>query len=77
MKRKNKVIHIDAVIYCEKDSHKGIIMGKNGEMLKKIATAARLQTEDFLKMKVNLNCRVKTAKNWRDDVNFISGLEDQ
>lgn len=77
MKRKNKVIHIDAVIYCEKDSHKGIIIGKNGEMLKKIATAARLQTEDFLKMKVNLNCRVKTAKNWRDDVNFISGLEDQ
>ncbi|MDO5014446.1 MAG: GTPase Era [Clostridia bacterium] len=77
MHRKNKILHINATIYCEKESHKGIIIGKNGEMLKKIATRARIQAEDFLKIKINLTCRVKTAKNWRDDTKFINTMVEQ
>ena len=59
-------IDIDATIVCERDSHKGIIIGKQGAMLKRIGTAARKEIEDFLEAKVNLKLWVKVKKDWRD-----------
>jgi GTP-binding protein Era len=68
MKEKNNgVTSIDAVIYCEKDSHKGIIIGKNGQMLKRIGTLARVDIEKFLGCRVYLELWVKPKKDWRDD----------
>lgn len=65
--RKNKsIVDIDATIVCEKDSHKGIIIGKQGSMLKKIGTEARLDVERLLGSKVNMQLWVKIKKNWRD-----------
>lgn len=65
--RKNRnIIDIDATIICEKDSHKGIIIGKQGSMLKKIGTLARKDIETLLGAKVNLNLWVKIKKDWRD-----------
>ena len=64
--RDNGVIDIDATIYCEKSSHKGIIIGKNGEMLKKISTMARTDCERFMGTKVFLTTWVKVKENWRD-----------
>jgi len=66
MKMEKKVMHIDATIICEKDSHKGIIIGKQGSMLKKIGTNARFEMERLLDCKVNLKLWVKVQKNWRD-----------
>ena len=64
--RDDGVIEIDATIYCEKSSHKGIIIGKNGEMLKKIGSHAREDMEKFLDTKVFLQTWVKIKENWRD-----------
>ena len=64
--RDNGVIDIDATIYCEKASHKGIIIGKNGAMLKKISSAAREDCERFMGTKVFLQTWVKVKENWRD-----------
>lgn len=61
-----KVCDIDATIICEKDSHKGIIIGKQGAMLKKIGSAARYEIERMMEMKVNLQLWVKVKKDWRD-----------
>ena len=61
-----RVCDIDATIICERDSHKGIIIGKQGSMLKKIGSAARYEIEDMLEMKVNLQLWVKVKKDWRD-----------
>lgn len=66
MKRKNKVMHIDATIICERDSHKGIIIGKQGNMLKKIGSTARFEIEKMLECQVNLKLWVKVKKDWRD-----------
>lgn len=63
---KGKVTDIEATIICEKDSHKGIIIGKQGAMLKKIGSAARYEIEQQLEMKVNLQLWVKVKKDWRD-----------
>ena len=60
------VCDIDATIICEKDSHKGIIIGKQGAMLKKIGSAARYEIERMMEMKVNLQLWVKVKKDWRD-----------
>ena len=60
------IIDIDATIVCERDSHKGIIIGKQGSMLKRIGTDARREIEEFLQAKVNLKLWVKVQKNWRD-----------
>lgn len=60
------LIDIDATIICERDSHKGIIIGKKGDMLKKIGTAAREEMENLLMCKVNLKLWVKVKKDWRD-----------
>ena len=64
--RENGVIDIDATIYCEKSSHKGIIIGKNGEMLKKISSMARTDCERFMGTRVYLTTWVKVKENWRD-----------
>ena len=66
MKMQNKVMHIDATIICERDSHKGIIIGKQGSMLKKIGSTARYEIESMLDCKVNLKLWVKVKKDWRD-----------
>ena len=60
------IMDIDAVIYCEKDSHKGIIIGKKGAMLKKISTRAREDMERFFCCKINLQCWVKVKEGWRN-----------
>lgn len=66
-KRRHKDIYdIEATIVCERDSHKGIIIGKKGNMLKKIGTNARYEIEQQLDMKVNLQLWVKVRKDWRD-----------
>ena len=61
-----KVMDIDATIICERDSHKGIIIGKQGSMLKKIGSAARYEIEDMLEIRTNLQLWVKVKKDWRD-----------
>lgn len=68
MKERNggRLVDIDATIICERDSHKGIIIGKQGSMLKKIGSQARTEMENLLDMKVNLKLWVKVKKNWRD-----------
>lgn len=65
--RENGIIDIDATIYCEKSSHKGIIIGKNGEMLKKISSMARADCERFMGTRVYLTTWVKYKENWRDN----------
>ena len=64
--RDNGIIDIDATIYCEKDSHKGIIIGKRGDMLKKISSMARADCEKFMGTRVYLTTWVKVKENWRD-----------
>jgi GTP-binding protein Era len=66
MKYSKKIVDIDATIICERDSHKGIIIGKGGAMLKKIGSAARYEIEDLLEQHVNLQLWVKVKKDWRD-----------
>ena len=69
--RDSGVIDVDATIYCEKASHKGIIIGKGGEMLKRISSLARRDIEKFMGTKVYMETWVKVKENWRDNVNFI------
>ncbi len=66
MKANRKVMHIEATIICERDSHKGIIIGRQGNMLKKIGSTARFEIEKMLEMQVNLKLWVKVKKDWRD-----------
>ena len=66
VRKGKKIIDIDATIVCEKDSHKGIIIGKQGSMLKKIGSNARYEIERLLDAKVNLQLWVKVKKDWRD-----------
>ena len=68
MKKRTKtdIVDIEATIICERESHKGIIIGKKGSMLKKIGTNARYEIEKQLEMKVNLQLWVKVRKDWRD-----------
>ena len=61
------LIDIDVNIYCERKSHKGMIIGKGGQMLKVIASEARMECEEFLGAKVNLQCWVKIKDDWRDN----------
>lgn len=73
------ILDISAVIYCERESHKGIVIGKGGAMLKKASTAARLDLEDFFQIKVNLKCWVKVKEDWRNREGLIRsfGLSDK
>ncbi len=66
MKYREHIVDIDATIVCERDSHKGIIIGKGGSMLKKIGMQARPDIEDLVEMQVNLQLWVKVKKDWRD-----------
>lgn len=66
MNFKKKVVDISATIICEKDSHKGIIIGKQGAMLKKIGSAARYEIEELIEQQANLQLWVKVKSNWRD-----------
>ena len=77
--RDNGIIDIDATIYCEKASHKGIIIGKGGEMMKKISSLARRDIERFMGTKVYMETWVKVKENWRDNANFIrsQGYDEQ
>ncbi|MBQ6898430.1 MAG: GTPase Era [Clostridia bacterium] len=65
------ILDIDATIYCERESHKGIIIGKSGAMLKRISTAARHDMEKFFDCRVNLNCWVKVKEDWRNREGLI------
>lgn len=65
------ILDIEATIYCERDSHKGMIIGKGGAMLKKIGSDARTDLEAFLDVKVNLKCWVKVRDDWRNSENAI------
>ena len=69
--RDSGVIDVDATIYCEKASHKGIIIGKQGAMLKKISSLARQDMEKFMGTKVYLETWVKVKENWRDNINYV------
>lgn len=73
------LLDISAVIYCERDSHKGIIIGKNGSMLKKISTCARHDLERFFEIQVNLRCFVKVKEGWRNKEGLIRsfGLSEE
>ena len=66
MKFRKKIVDIEATIVCEKDSHKGIIIGKQGSMLKKIGSLARSDIEKLVEKQVNLKLWVKVKKDWRD-----------
>ena len=61
-----QIMDIDATIICERDSHKGIVIGKGGAMLRRIGSQARREIENMLEMKVNLQLWVKVKKDWRD-----------
>jgi GTP-binding protein era len=74
MKGDTEIIDISVVIICEKESHKGMIIGKGGERLKQIGTMAREDMEDLLQAKVNLQCFVKVKEDWRNRERVISDL---
>ena len=65
------ITDIEATLYCERKSHKGIIIGKGGAMLKRIATAAREELEAFLNCRVNLQCWVKVKEDWRNEERML------
>lgn len=65
------ILDIDAVIYCERESHKGIIIGKGGAMLKKVSTKAREDMERFFQCRINLHCWVKVKEGWRNREGLI------
>ena len=68
------IIDLDVTIYCEKASHKGIIIGKQGAMLKKISSLARADMEKFMGTKVYLQTWVKVKENWRDNLNYVRSM---
>lgn len=74
VEREDEVIELDVTIYCEKASHKGIIIGRGGEMLKRISSQARQDIERFMGTKVYMETWVKIKENWRDNANFIRSV---
>lgn len=76
MKERNDkdLLDITATIFCERESHKGIIIGKNGSMLKKIGTLAREELEEFFRIKVNLQCWIKVKEDWRNREGIIKNF---
>lgn len=75
MKWRGRIVDIEATIICERESHKGIIIGKQGGMLKKIGSHARRDIEDLLESKVNLQLWVKVKKDWRDSDFLLKNFE--
>jgi GTP-binding protein Era len=72
--RNEKGVYIEATIFVERESHKGIVIGQNGQMLKKIGTASRKEIEAMSGRKVYLQLRVKVRKNWRDDEKLVKQM---
>ena len=72
-----EIYDVEAIIYCLRDSHKGIIIGKNGEMLKRIGTYARQDLEKMLQTKINLKIWVKVNNNWQDNNSIIKRFENK
>ncbi len=70
-RKKEDILDIEATVYCEKNSHKGMLIGKNGSMLKEIGTLARTDIEQFFEIKVNLQLWVKVREDWRNKENII------
>jgi GTP-binding protein Era len=70
-----KLTRISATIYCEREGQKGILIGKKGQMLKRIGTSARLQLEKMLGMKIFLELYVKVQPNWRESRGFVEELD--
>jgi GTPase len=70
-----KLVRIAATIYCERDGQKRILIGRQGQMLKKIGTAARLQIEQMLGTKVFLELFVKVSPNWRESRGFVEEID--
>ncbi|MBP0962205.1 MAG: GTPase Era, partial [Oscillospiraceae bacterium] len=68
------LLDINATIFCERESHKGIVIGKGGKMLKKAATLSREELEEFFQIKVNLQCWVKVKEDWRNRDAIIRSL---
>jgi GTP-binding protein Era len=68
------ILDIEAVVFCERDSHKGIIIGKKGSLLKKIGAESRASIEHFFRIKVNLKLWVKVKENWRDREGVIRNI---
>jgi len=75
--KKEDIYDIDATIYCKRDSHKGIIIGKDGAMLKKIGSSARIDIEDMLQDKVNLKLWVKVRPDWQDNENYLGNIKSR
>ncbi|QSZ26819.1 GTPase Era [Aceticella autotrophica] len=73
-KENKDILEIEAILYCEKESHKAIIIGKNGKMLKKIGTDARIELENLFGQKIYLNLWVKVKKGWRDNINTLKNF---
>ena len=76
-KNGEEIYDIDATIYCLRNSHKGIIIGKNGEMLKRIGRAARIDMENNFGFKVNLKTWVKVKEDWQDNNSIVSKFKLQ
>lgn len=72
-----EIYDVEATIYCLRNSHKGIIIGKNGEMLKRIGTYARQDLEKMLQTKINLKIWVKVRENWQDNNNIVKKFENK
>ncbi|MBQ4599297.1 MAG: KH domain-containing protein, partial [Clostridia bacterium] len=68
------ILDIDAEIFCERDTHKGMVIGKKGAMLKRISTAARAEMEQALGAHVNLQCWVKVKEDWRNRQGLLNGF---
>lgn len=76
-RNKEPIYDIEVNIICEKDSHKGIIIGKDGSMLKKIGAQSRHDIENMMQDKVNLKLWVKVRRNWQDDENYLKNIKDK
>lgn len=73
-REKKGIVDIDAMIYCERSTHKGMLIGKGGQTLKKIASQARTEIEQFLDTKINLQCWVKVKDDWRNKDGLIQNF---
>ena len=71
-KKQEEIYDIEANIYCLRESHKGIIIGKNGEMLKRIGRAARIEMENNFGVKINLKTWVKVKEDWQDNDSIVN-----
>jgi len=77
-REKGDIIDLEVIIYCERESHKGILIGKNGGLLKKIGSQARAELEEFFENKFNLQMWIKVKEDWRNRPGLIRsfGFDD-